>query len=380
MARRSGHPLLLLVLLPALLLGTGCASPDTKPVDSWKETEQNVEGLLESEDDGSAGYVHRSPLANHQAAELGAVAPELRNANSTLAGGTVSSAHTRRDLAASGLRYFGGSIFSATKGKIYVVFYGSWSSGRKRTILDFLYALNSKNPKGKSVPTVRDWWKINTMNYYNKGKKFVTGDISVGGAVSLGYPLKPRGTGSSKPLTMTNLHTLVKKSFAKGFPADSKALYLVLTSKDVYVDSFCSFTCSLHSYFTHRGKKIAFAFVGDSSSQCQLYCSYQYLDPSSATYNGIALDGMISMIAHELAGMATNMFQGKNSPAGWVVANTQIENVDLCSWNFGQGLRWVRKGGTVYTYNLVGPKSRKYIIQTNYNRKTQSCEMKYKSK
>ncbi|KAG5230498.1 protein EXORDIUM [Salix suchowensis] len=90
-------------------------------------------------------------------------------------------------------------------------------------------------------------------------------------------------------------------------------LYLVLTSGDVQVQDFCRAVCGFH-YFTfsnHSWCTVPYAWVGYSGTQC-LYSGKP--PPSTNGGNNImrapngdpGVDGMISVLAHELAEVSSN--------------------------------------------------------------------------
>jgi len=62
-------------------------------------------------------------------------------------------------------------------------------------------------------------------------------------------------------------------------PIDMAGAYAVLTSKDVYMKSFRYPVCAYHTSARFYDKKLAYAFVGNSESQCPMGCTYRYLNP-----------------------------------------------------------------------------------------------------
>ncbi len=83
--------------------------------------------------------------------------------------------------------------------------------------------------------------------------------------------------------------------------------------------------CGYHSYTILNGVSIKFGFVGNSETQCPGACTAQVKGPNGDR----GVDGMASVLAHELAEVVTDPELN-----AWYDANGQ-ENADKCEWTFG---------------------------------------------
>lgn len=91
------------------------------------------------------------------------------------------------------------------------------------------------------------------------------------------------------------------------------------------MDGFCTRFCGWHNYFTIGDDPAGYKYgwVGYSGDQCPESCTVQ-VGP-----NDVGVDGMISVIAHELTEAATDPeFDAWTDDNGY-------ENADKCSWQFG---------------------------------------------
>lgn len=165
-------------------------------------------------------------------------------------------------------------------------------------------------------------------------------------------------------------------------PVDSSGVYLVLTSPEVVVENFCGQVCGFH-YFTFPsvvGYTLPYAWVGNSAARCPEVCAYPFAIPSyvgggrraEAPPNGdVGVDGMVSVIAHELAELASNPLAN-----AWYAGEDPsfpTEIADLCEGIYGTG------GGGAYTgqlltdgrsgasYNVNGVGGRKFLVQWVWN-------------
>ena len=181
----------------------------------------------------------------------------------------------------NGIEYHGGPVMLGTVG-VYYIWYGDWNGNTATTILpDFASNL------GGSL-----WWNIETTyGQASSGGPYVANSIVYRGSTSVSYPYGwslSDGAIASVVANAINSHAL---------PLDSNAVYFVLTSADVTASSgFCTSYCGWHTYQSISGSTIKYAFVGNSA-RCPSACAAQWTGPNGNT----GADGMVSVIAHELA-------------------------------------------------------------------------------
>jgi hypothetical protein len=94
-----------------------------------------------------------------------------------------------------------------------------------------------------------------------------------------------------------------------------------------------------------------------NANRCLNGCAAQTISP-----NGNAgVDGMISVIAHELEETTTD----PDPSSGWV-DSVGAENADKCAWTFGQ-TQYLLPSGAYYNMTLG---ARNYLIQRNLKHST----------
>ncbi|KAJ7526552.1 hypothetical protein O6H91_16G011800 [Diphasiastrum complanatum] len=277
------------------------------------------------------------------------------------------------------LTYHNGPVLSsATPIKLYLLFYGSFSSSYKSTIREFLASfIASSNSKGP--PTVAKWWSL-TKGYVDLYGASVSQRIELSGVTTDAHYTR------GKILKEDDISSLVISSL-KIFPKDSKAIYLILTAADVSVEGFCQNTCGEHFYTypsSHSAwQMLPYAWVGNSETQCPGFCAWPYAktefgpntEPLLAP-NGVGVDGMIITIAKVLAGGATNpygnaYYQGDASAA--------LEAAGACSSSYGPGAYpgypgdLLKDNKTGASYNVEGVMQRKFLVPWIWNPKTLAC-------
>jgi hypothetical protein len=234
----------------------------------------------------------------------------------------------------SKLTNHGGQVI--TTPSVYVIWYGNWAQGN-----------GTDNAAGQAIVT--DFFNtIGGSPYYKVNATYtgsgITGNVHYGGSTSVAYP---HGTSLSDAV----IQTIVSEAITGGhLPNDANGLYFVLTSSDVTASSgFCTQYCGWHSWGTIAGSNHRFSFVGNAA-RCITSCAAQSIGP-----NGNAgVDGMVSVIAHELEEAATDP-DGKT----WY-ARTGYENGDDCAWTFGTSYQ-VTNGA--YANMKLG--TRDFLIQRN---------------
>ncbi len=232
----------------------------------------------------------------------------------------------------NGISLHGGPVILGTV-NVYYIWYGNWSGNTATTILtDFANSIGGS-----------PYFNINTT-YYNSAGTHVSGAVHYAGSTTDSYS---QGTS----LSDAQIQTVVSSAISSGrLPADTNAVYFVLTSSDVTASSgFCTQYCGWHTHGTIAGSDIKYSFVGNPD-RCPSACEDQTVGP-----NGNAgADGMASIVAHELE-------EATSDPDlnAWY-DNRGYENADKCAWTFG----------TTYTANgaLANVKlgTRDFLIQRNW--------------
>ena len=244
-------------------------------------------------------------------------------------GGSTSALSSR-----SKLTNHGGQVI--TNPTVYVIWYGNWAQSNgtdtaagQQIVTDFFQSIGGS-----------PYYKMNST-YTGSG---ITGNVAYGGATTVAYPY-----GAS--LSDANIQTVVSNAITGGvLPNDANGIYFVLTSSDVTASSgFCTQYCGWHSWGTINGSNHRFAFVGNAA-RCITSCASQSIGPNC----NAGVDGMVSVLAHELEEAATD-------PDGntWY-ARTGYENGDDCAWTFGTST--LGSNGAYYNVTLG---SRNYLIQRN---------------
>lgn len=236
----------------------------------------------------------------------------------------------------------GGPVMTGTI-HVYVIWYGNWNQGN-----------GTDTPAGQQL--VRDFLNsIGNSSYFNINTTY----SGVGGAVTLNGESTDTGSQGTR-LSDSKVKTVVSSAISSGrLPKDANAVYFVLTSSNVSESSgFCSRYCGWHTYSTISSSNIKYSFVGNAS-RCLSGCAAQTISP-----NGNAgVDGMISVIAHELEEAATD----PNLNAWY--DSSGAENADKCAWTFGSNLTLLPSGAY---YNMTLG-SRNYLIQRNLSASDNKC-------
>jgi hypothetical protein len=245
------------------------------------------------------------------------------------------------------IKYHSGPVMTSTGGlNVYLIWYGNWSGNTGTSIVpDFVNNLGGS-----------PYWNINTT-YYDASSAHIKNIVTLKGQTTDSYS---QGT----TLTDAAVFSVVKSAIASGaLPTDPNAVYMVLTSKDVNESSgFCTQYCGWHTNGSYNSATIKYSFVGDAS-RCITSCAAQSAGP-----NGNAgVDGMISVMAHELEEAATDP-----TGAGWYFS-TGAENGDKCAWTFGT--EYTAANGALANMKLG---TRDYLIQQNWIRATSGkCALSY---
>ncbi|KAL6196981.1 hypothetical protein ACLB2K_032594 [Fragaria x ananassa] len=286
------------------------------------------------------------------------------------------------------LQYHMGPVLSSSPINLYIIWYGNWNPTHQSTIRDFIYSLSSP----ATYPAVSDWWKTVRL-YTDQTGSNITGTISLSGEF---YDSKYSHGGSLSRLSMQFIiKHAVTSSYPRALPLNpNNSLYLVLTSPDVRVQDFCRAVCGFH-YFTFPtivGVTVPYAWVGNSGKQCPGICAYPFAwpknsgrpPPSTNGGNNImrapngdpGVDGMISVLAHELAEVSSNPLVNAWYAGDDPTAPTEI--ADLCMGVYGSGggggyVGVVSKDRWGNGYNVNGVKGRKFMVQWVWNPVKRRC-------
>ncbi|KAJ4701360.1 Protein EXORDIUM-like [Melia azedarach] len=262
------------------------------------------------------------------------------------------------------LKYHNGPLLQGNV-TVNLVWYGKFSPVQKSVIVDFLDSLSSaKTPP----PSVFSWWK--TTGSYKGGPRSVV----VGNQVlDENYPM-------GKSLKIPQIIALASKAGVK-----NNAVNVVLTSADVTVEGFCMSRCGTHGVGQSEKSKFAYAWVGNSVSQCPGQCAWPFHQPIYGPQTpplvspnaDVGVDGMIINLATVLAGTVTNPF---NNGYFQGTSSAPLEAVSACTGIFGKGAYPGYPGvllvdkTTGASYNAFGANRRKYLLPAMWDPKTSACK------
>lgn len=239
----------------------------------------------------------------------------------------------------------GGPVMSGTV-NVYLIWYGNWNQNN-----------GSDTPAGQAL--VRTFLtNVGGSPYYNINTTYpgVTGSVALVGETT--------DTSTSTRLSDSGVKNVVSNAISSNrLPLDTNGVYFVLTSSNVSESSgFCSRYCGWHTHGTISGLDVKYSFVGNAN-RCLSGCAAQTVSP-----NGNAgVDGMISVIAHELEEAATDPDLN-----AWY-DSSGYENADKCAWTFGSGQTLLN--GAYYNMTLGG---KNFLIQRNLDAQDNKCYVTYK--
>lgn len=263
------------------------------------------------------------------------------------------------------IKYGGGPLM--VKGvNVYLIFYGSWGPG-VTIVENFVRSLTNSSTTPLGSASVRRWWGINTLYSQYDGRK-VSPIVRLRKVI---YDRYSQGTYMAEDAS--GVWNVIVRQFRIGaLPVDPNGVYLVLTSKDVFLgdaqQGFCRKRgyCGWHSIFSYGSTAIKFGHVGNAIAQCGYGCLRSFRRPSTPNGNA-GIDGMISIVGHELAEAATN----PDTATGWMDENGE-ENADKCSRQYGE-VRELEFPRGKAIWNTAGQGGMKWLLQQNFNPLTQSC-------
>ncbi|KAF4373975.1 hypothetical protein F8388_007881 [Cannabis sativa] len=251
------------------------------------------------------------------------------------------------------------------------------------TSYDFLLSISTTDRRAAPSPSVAEWWRTVSL-YTDQTGANVSRSVVVAGEYSdLRYS-------HGNALTRLSVQQVIANAVRSApLPVDHKqGIYLILTAEDVTVQDFCRAVCGFH-YFTFPsqvGYTLPYAWVGNSGKQCPEVCAYPFAIPGYMTGGGpvalsppnrdVGVDGMISVIGHELAELASNPLVNAWYAGEDPTAPTEIG--DLCEGLYGTG-----GGGGVYwavmrdrggrSFNVNGRKGRRFLLQWIWSPVLKAC-------
>lgn len=285
------------------------------------------------------------------------------------------------------MQYHMGPVLSASPTNLYLIWYGRWEPAAQSVLRDFLASLSSSAP----FPSVSDWWARTPRLYTDQTGANVTGAFVVAGEhADAGYS---HGTSLRRADVQSVIRSAVY-AYPDPLPLDPYGgAYLVLTSPDVAMDEFCRAVCGFH-YFTFAsvvGVTVPYAWVGNSGTQCPGKCAFPFAAAGAEYGNGgggqqavlrppngdVGVDGMVIVLGHELAEMATNPLVNAWYAGDTPTAPTEI--ADLCLGVYGDGggagmlVGNVSKAPDGSAYNVHGVNGRRFLLQWLWNPVRGAC-------
>lgn len=284
------------------------------------------------------------------------------------------------------LKYHMGPVLSSSPINLYIIWYGHWPSHQQLLIKDFLHSISPDNYNhsrslSSSGKTVSDWWKTVSL-YTDQTGANVSHNLLIAGEFS--DHKYSHGTHLTRLTVQQVIANAVKTA---PFPVDHKnGVYLILTSVDVTVQDFCRAVCGFH-YFTFPslvGYTLPYAWVGNSGEQCPEVCAYPFAVPGYMASgralrppNGdVGVDGMVSVIGHELAELSSNPLINAWYAGEDPTAPTEIG--DLCEGLYGTGggggyIGQVMRDRGGKTFNMYGRNGRKFLVQWLWSPALKAC-------
>ncbi|XP_048560782.1 protein EXORDIUM-like 5 [Triticum urartu] len=280
------------------------------------------------------------------------------------------------------MQYHMGPVVSGAPTNLFLIWYGRWEAPAQAVLRDFLASLSAPAP----FPAVSDWWARTPRLYTDQSGANVTATFAIAGEHSdAGYS---HGA-SLKRIDMQSIIRTAVVAYPDPLPLDPyNGVYLVLSSPDVQVEEFCRAMCGFH-YFTFAsvvGVTVPYAWVGNSGSQCPGRCAYPFAAPEyGASGQGVlrppngdpGVDGMVIVLGHELAELATNPLVNAWYAGDTPTAPTEI--ADLCLGVYGDGggaggfVGNVSHAADGSSYNVNGVNGRRFLVQWLWNPVLGAC-------
>ncbi|KAI4375464.1 hypothetical protein MLD38_013331 [Melastoma candidum] len=281
------------------------------------------------------------------------------------------------------LRYHMGPVLSSSPINLHLIWYGKWERPHQEVIRDFLRSISPASSPSPS-PSVAEWWSTPSLYTDQTG-------ANVSRSILIASEHHDANYSHGASLTRLSMQSVIASTVsAAPAPVDHRnGVYLVLTSSDVAVQDFCRAVCGFH-YFTFPsvvGYTLPYAWVGNSGKQCPEVCAYPFAVPGYMAAGGtkalappngdVGVDGMISVIGHELAELTTNPLVNAWYAGEDPTAPTEIG--DLCEGLYGTGggggyIGMVMKDGEGKSYNMNGKGGgRRFLVQWLWSPVLKAC-------
>lgn len=277
------------------------------------------------------------------------------------------------------LRYHMGPVLSSPV-NLYIIWYGRWAPSSQALIRDFLLSISDPAPPS---PSLSQWWSTVSL-YSDQTSSNVTRSFAI--AREHHTPSLTRGP----YLTRLSIQQVIADAVNnRSLPVDHRhGVYLVLTSPEIRVQEFCRAVCGFH-YFTFPsivGHTLPYAWVGNSGAQCPDVCAYPFALPSYMSGSGmqamrppngdVGVDGMLSVIGHELGELSTNPLINAWYAGEDPTAPTEIG--DLCEGVYGTGggggyTGEVARDGVGRRWNVNGRNGRRFLVQWLWSPVMKAC-------
>ncbi|GJP68896.1 hypothetical protein CLOP_g25541 [Closterium sp. NIES-67] len=249
---------------------------------------------------------------------------------------------------------------------VYLLWYGKFTESQKQIIRTFIESLNNSNDTDATVPS---WWNVNRLYYDALGNH-------ISAFVTLKGELDDADYSKGRTLLSTDVANLISSAVtSKRFANDPNGVYFVLGDTSVAQEddttpersAFCNNYCGWH-FYTRDQLELPIAFVGNAVTRCPKRCIPPHLNrPGAVSPNGdLGMDGMVSVLAHELAEATSSPFL-----ATWFDAQGD-ENADICSNEYGDVKRDAATGAM---YNMVGVRGSRFIVQANLDPVRGACSI-----
>lgn len=262
------------------------------------------------------------------------------------------------------MAFSGGEVMTTVK--TFNIFYGDFKESTKAGIKKFLKGLSGS-----------DYWKV-VQEYTGKTTK-LDEKITWEGVYSDNYS-------HGKSLDQMGIGKIIMNAIAvNSWPSDDNAVYVVYISKDVSEKSWsghhCTDYCGYHG-LTGPKSDLKFSMIGDPTrcpgtlpplgqEKGTPGCLQRYFrnntSPTFSVNKDQSLDGMVDILAHELAETATDYENGWRDSEG-------DENADRCAPYIIDAK--ISPFGYDKTYNVDFGENGKYLLQSMWGLKADKCVMK----
>lgn len=273
------------------------------------------------------------------------------------------------------LQYHNGEVLQG-KIPVSIVWYGNFTQTQKYIITNFIDSLThdeqQQQQQQQSCPSVAQWFdNINKLYLCKVGKNNPTTHIHldhnqiVDDNYSMGYYL-----------TLDNITQLANLPNCK-----KGEITLVFTAEDVAVEGFCMTRCALHRSDPNSGAIVI--WVGNSAKQCPGQCAWPFHQPMqgpmcpplTAPNGDMGVDGMVTNLAHMIAGATTNPY-GDGFYQGTQEAPLEVSTA--CPGAYATGhfpgfAGFLPTDSSGASYNANGANGQNYLLPAFFDPSTCSC-------